>query len=132
MPYINQEARRAFNDLANDLADNIETEGDLNYVITRICQVWEINQPRRSYSVLNSIVGVLECAKQEFYRQIVSPYEDIKQKENGDIFDDHGNTDAPRDLGEVTSDWLAATDRAARTIESGLGIVRAPGAGGAR
>jgi len=37
------------------------------------------------YNTLNDAIGIVECVKQELYRMIVSPYEDIKIKENGEI-----------------------------------------------
>jgi hypothetical protein len=35
---------------------------------------------------MNNIIGVLECAKQEFYRKVCSPYEDQKSKDNGNVY----------------------------------------------
>lgn len=61
------------------------TAGELNYCITRICINFR-NIHGLKYKTLNDIIGALECAKQEFYRRIVSPYEDEKIKENGDVF----------------------------------------------
>jgi hypothetical protein len=40
----------------------------------------------QSYSIINDIVGVLECAKMEFYRRVAVPYEDKKRTENGDVY----------------------------------------------
>ena len=37
------------------------------------------------YFYLNRAMGVLECIKQEFYRRVAAPYEDIKIVENGDV-----------------------------------------------
>ena len=31
------------------------------------------------------MIGALECCKQEYYRAVVGPYEDIKIEENGDV-----------------------------------------------
>jgi hypothetical protein len=39
-----------------------------------------------SYSKINEVIGVLECAKQELYRRVASPYEDSKKEANGDVF----------------------------------------------
>ena len=41
----------------------------------------------KSYSVMNEIVGALECAKLEMYRRIYAPYEDEKIEANGDVYD---------------------------------------------
>lgn len=64
----------------------IETEGELNYVITKLCHIFNSKFGMLKYARLNTIIGVLECAKQEFYRRIISNYEDKKAKENGDVF----------------------------------------------
>jgi len=39
------------------------------------------------HKTLNSVVGILECAKQEFIRKVVNPYENKKIIENGCISD---------------------------------------------
>ena len=39
----------------------------------------------KNYSNLNEMIGALECCKQEYYRAIVGPYEDMKIDENGDV-----------------------------------------------
>lgn len=33
------------------------------------------------------LVGCIGCVKEEFYRRVVTPYEDRKMKENGDVYD---------------------------------------------
>lgn len=61
------------------------TAGELNYAITRLCLSYLHGRPG-SYADLNEVVGVLECAKQEFYRRMAVPYEDRKIEENGDVY----------------------------------------------
>lgn len=88
MPYIKQENRDKIDPLINPLIDELfknRNPGDLNYVISRIC--WSLFETDISYKNGNEIVGVLECAKLEFYRRLLSAYEDQKRKENGDIYD---------------------------------------------
>jgi hypothetical protein len=90
MPYIKRQDRIKIEYCCGKLnpitalINSINTEGELNYVITKLCLEF-LNKKKKNYAVLNSIIGVLECAKQEFYRRIVSPYEDKKIQENGDI-----------------------------------------------
>jgi hypothetical protein len=79
MPYIKQDRRKRM-----ELYGCPETLGELNYCITKLCQ--EFIGHERSYNALNSIIGVLECSKQEFYRRVAAPYEDEKRKENGDVY----------------------------------------------
>ena len=38
------------------------------------------------YQIYNDIIGALECCKQEFYRRKIEEYENLKVKENGDVF----------------------------------------------
>jgi hypothetical protein len=58
-------------------------EGDLNYVIQKLLL---LTKPPKNYKDFNALVGILECAKLEFYRRMVVPYEESKFEENGDIF----------------------------------------------
>lgn len=44
------------------------------------------NGGERSYARFNAIIGALECCKTEICRKLISPYEDEKIKENGEIY----------------------------------------------
>lgn len=83
MPYIPEEERQWVDPLVDALADALYTEGQTNYAITRLLLHAWAGRPR--YVQLNTIVGVLECVKLEFYRQFGEPYEDEKRKENGRV-----------------------------------------------
>lgn len=82
MPYITQERR---NDLADTYSerDIIKTPGELNYKLTELC-IEYLDTP--SYQDYNDVIGALEACKLEFYRRLVSPYEDKKIEENGDVY----------------------------------------------
>lgn len=81
MPYITQEARKAL-----DTGDvPAEVAGELNYLITQLVYDY-IKRNGKSYSVLNEVVGVLECAKLELYRRVIVPYENSKLSLNGDAY----------------------------------------------
>lgn len=82
MPYIKQTERDAFPD--ESLWPTPVDEGQLNYVITRLCLRYLGPSPR--YGDFNQVIGVLECAKQELYRRMVAPYETKKIAENGDVY----------------------------------------------
>lgn len=68
--------------------------GGLNYQITQLV----INYVKQNsataggnptglnYTLLNEVIGALECAKQEFYRRAVVPYESQKIQDNGDLY----------------------------------------------
>lgn len=87
MPYIKQSDRNKFitkGCLAKQIASSIETEGELNYFITKLCHAY-IKKHGKSYKTLNGVHGALTCAQLELYRRITAPYEEIKIKENGDV-----------------------------------------------
>jgi hypothetical protein len=81
MPYIKQSIRP---DLLAGLrsADNA---GELNFKLTAVCLDY-LKHQGRAYSVMNDIVGALECAKLEFYRRAVAQYENEKIEVNGDVY----------------------------------------------
>lgn len=90
MPYVDRDIRAELVDfparsVVTVNVGNIRTAGDLNFVITTIVADY-FSCTERRYKDINDIIGALECAKQEFYRRIVSPYEDKKMKENGDVY----------------------------------------------
>ena len=80
MPYITQAQRDLLD--AGWLPDS---PGELNYVITRTLMEYVRHKGIR-YSTINETVGVLECAKLEFYRRVAAGYEDMKIEENGDVY----------------------------------------------
>jgi len=84
MPYIKEEDRTMFAGLLGDCGP-ISTAGDLNYVLTIICDEYLKNKGK-CYQNINEVIGVMECMKQEFYRRVVAPYEDQKIKENGEVY----------------------------------------------
>lgn len=81
MPYIKQERRIAPVKRRYTAA----TPGELNYAITRLCDLYIVDR-ELNYTNINAVMGALECAKQEFYRRVAVPYEDLRRKENGDVY----------------------------------------------
>ncbi len=87
MPYIKPEKREKYERTLKELIGILkslpaeEVDGELNYVVTKILK--EVYPLR--YFHINKAMGVLECIKQEYYRRVVAPYEDIKMKESGDV-----------------------------------------------
>lgn len=77
MPYIDPDARK-------DLCFP-NNSGELNYLITSLCDDY-LNEQGKNYKYINEIIGVLECAKLEFYRRIAAPYEIEKCALNGDVY----------------------------------------------
>ena len=87
MPYIKPENRKKYDKVLKELISILKTlppeevDGELNYIVTKMLK--EIYPLR--YFHINKAIGVLECAKLEFYRRVAAPYEDIKMKESGDV-----------------------------------------------
>lgn len=91
MPYIESEDRKEIAGVLEPLKDFIFDDklgaqpGVLNYIVTSLCHVYIQGNGYYNYAGMNEVMGVLGCAKQEFYRTVVAPYEDIKRKENGSV-----------------------------------------------
>lgn len=89
MPYVKPEERGNYVQLLK-LPEN---PGQLNYLLTSIVNAYykgrwadeELGYLGLSYSGINEIIGVLECMKQEWYRRVAAPYENEKERENGDL-----------------------------------------------
>ena len=98
MPYIKKEERELIDGPSDftvqvgldtfiykmsTISTNSPQPGTLNYIITKLVHWWLGHNP--NYERYNAAIGVLECAKLELYRRKVSPYEDEKINENGDV-----------------------------------------------
>ena len=79
-PYIDEAQRLAV------AATGPKKPGELNYVITVIIKDYVEQKSPPSYADLNEVLGVLEAVKQEFYRRVVAPYEEMKKAKNGDVY----------------------------------------------
>ena len=80
MPYIDKRIRGHMH-----LVD-AESEGELNYQITKLIDSYLLRKGLK-YATINTVIGVLECAKLELYRRVAADYEDLKCEENGDVYD---------------------------------------------
>jgi len=70
MLYIKPERRQTLDQHADAM-----NPGELNYLLAQVCRGY-LYQAGSNYSTMNDIVGALECAKAEFYRLVVAPFED--------------------------------------------------------
>lgn len=90
MPYIKPEDREIYEPmldvLMNELRYSENWKGDLNFIVSTILSDL-LFRYGTSYSMLNDMVGVLECAKLELYRRMAAPYEDEKIEDNGDVYE---------------------------------------------
>jgi hypothetical protein len=92
MPYIKKEDRQLFHNglihVGSDMRimDNngVLGSGILNFLVSSICKDF-ISIKGTNYENLNSVIGALDCAKEEFRRRVVNPYEDVKIHDNGDL-----------------------------------------------
>jgi hypothetical protein len=82
MPYIKQEDRDYFLKDTIRIGNDIETVGELNFVITSIVHSY-LKKIGVNYTNINNVIGTLECAKIELYRSLAQNYEDSKIAENG-------------------------------------------------
>jgi hypothetical protein len=80
MPYITTQRKIALQEQREEPAN----PGELNYLITYL--IVDYYKMRESYQGINDVIGALECAKLEFTRRVVIPYEDAKIKTNGDVY----------------------------------------------
>lgn len=91
MPYIRQENRVKLMSLIDEIykcKDYYKLEaGDINYIITVLLKAY-MEHKEKNYTLLNEVIGILECAKQEFYRREVAPYEQKKIAQNGDVYEE--------------------------------------------
>jgi len=80
MPYIDKRTRSYLN-----TSMDMNGPGELNYMLTKICKLY-IEKFGESYKTYNDVVGALESCKLELYRRKVVPYEEMKMKQNGDVY----------------------------------------------
>ena len=85
MPYIPKASREKYDGFIDILVEDINCKGDLNYVISKICIGYLNKHKPISYGILSGVKGVLDDAKDEFYRVYMVPYEDKKRSENGEL-----------------------------------------------
>jgi hypothetical protein len=80
MPYISRDLRHKLDIIVSD----VDNPGALNFILTTIVHRY-IERYGVNYVMLNEVIGVLECAKLELYRQVVAKYEDKKRIANGSV-----------------------------------------------
>lgn len=88
MPYIPQENREKLNTCIEYLSDKLldgYTVGNVNYSISYLMKSL-LDGIGVNYTNINSLIGMLECVKQELYRKVASNFEDLKEEENGPVY----------------------------------------------
>lgn len=91
MPYIKPELRERLREplkgLATVLAElsDMELDGAFNYCVSKLLILM---YGSKSYRQLQRALGLMEAIKLEYYRRVAAPYEDVKIRENGDVYYD--------------------------------------------
>ena len=82
MPYVPPEDRHTLNFAVENLkAMDVTPNGKLNYVLFKLCK--DTVEP--SYNNYKNFIAELTECSEEIRRRFLSPYEDEKIKENGDV-----------------------------------------------
>jgi len=84
MPYISKSERDVLDPLIMKLGEKIVSDGQLNYVITRLC-LRGLSFEYVNYGIYASTIGILETVKMEIYRRCVRPYENRKRRDHSDV-----------------------------------------------
>lgn len=91
MPYLTQEFRGFRKKTVDELKRLSKEEsrlsgGEFNFIVSTLINE-QLKQFGCTYKQVNDIIGALECCKLELYRRVLAPYEDIKIKQNGDVYE---------------------------------------------
>ena len=82
MPYIRPEQRRRFDGFVENLPHGM-SKGQANYLISKIVdKLFGLG----GYSTFCDGIGTLEAVKLEYYRRLVSKYEDHKKEQSGEVY----------------------------------------------
>lgn len=93
MAYVSPELRRTLEPVVDRVIDALReleldfpessTEGNLNYIFSRVLAgVYHGG----GYKGINDAIGVLECAKLEFYRRVGADVNTVDRQINGDVY----------------------------------------------
>ncbi len=80
MPYIKERRKRAI----WSGQDCVNT-GELTYLLYVTCLEYCNRIEKPNFQTYAEVIAALDCAKEEFRRRILNPYEDKKIEENGDV-----------------------------------------------
>lgn len=81
MPYIPQKRRDELDFLIYKMGDNLNFDGDLNYLVFTLCKRYI----KPSYNNYKNYLSEIQESIHEIRRRILVPYENQKIIENGDI-----------------------------------------------
>lgn len=81
MPYLEAGIRASLNN-----GRKATKGGELNFQISKLINDF-LAMKQINYSAINEAMGALESAKLEFYRRVAAPYEELKAKQNGEVYE---------------------------------------------
>lgn len=83
MPYVDESTANML-----DVSMDPQTPGELNYTLSRLALDY-FKSTRQKYSDMAEVVAAFECAKLEFYRRVMAPYESLQAALPGrDLYSD--------------------------------------------
>jgi len=85
MPYIKDADKNEMSDAIEKVEIQIESKGDLTYVICELAGRLIIDCEKLSYTEMSKWINAVHDAETELRRRILNQYEDIKILENGDV-----------------------------------------------
>lgn len=95
MPYISQDKRDNLDPIIEQLrgalakieldSDSNNTEGNINYIFTKLLIDIYGDHTNTSYKNINDVMGLLSSVSHEYYRKVAAPYENQKEFENGAV-----------------------------------------------
>ncbi len=80
MPYLEAGIRASLLD-----GRKAQKGGELNFLISTLLNDF-VQMKGMSYATVNEAMGAIESAKLEFYRRVAAPYEELKAKQNGEVY----------------------------------------------
>jgi hypothetical protein len=82
MPYIEPSERPPLDKIVEDMIRaRVNADGTLNYILFKFC----LSTVKPSYAGYRNFMGELAESAAEIRRRLLSPYEDQKIRENGDV-----------------------------------------------
>lgn len=89
MPYLEKEDRNELNSAMGGFTPH--SGGELQYAIAKMINRYygriATFEGNIRYKHIEEVMGALNGANMEHYRMVVAPYEDLKIKENGGVYD---------------------------------------------
>ncbi len=84
MPYTKPENRKWIKTHIEIIMRDIKTPGDLTYAITLLMHLQTLKEPL-CYAKMSAIRASAQDSADEYYRVVMSKYEDLKRGENGSV-----------------------------------------------